>query len=294
MGSVLSGIGSAVGSVLGMGGSAAEAAGATSNYQAQNPYSQQVLQDELNKQSQIYGGQQSLAQALQQQMAGQGPNPSQTQFMANQQGNIANAQGLIASQRGLNPALAARMGANAATQGNQQAALGSALLQQQQQLGATANLGNIYGQMQQGNIGEQQLYNQANLGQAGINAKTASENAAVKGQAAGQVGSALGSLGSLGATALLGPAAPVAGIAGKLLGGKAHGGYIDGHANVAGDSPHNDTVPAMLSPGEIVIPRSHAHDPEKAKEFIDHLLKENPKKGGYGDVVAARRKKKAS
>jgi hypothetical protein len=35
-----------------------------------------------------------------------------------------------------------------------------------------------------------------------------------------------------------------------------NGGTINGRAKVSGDSRVNDTVPAMLSPGEIVIPRS--------------------------------------
>ena len=34
------------------------------------------------------------------------------------------------------------------------------------------------------------------------------------------------------------------------------GGHIRGEAKVEGDSEENDTVPAMLSPGELVIPRS--------------------------------------
>ncbi len=34
------------------------------------------------------------------------------------------------------------------------------------------------------------------------------------------------------------------------------GGHVGGEAKVAGDSETNDTVPAMLSPGELVIPRS--------------------------------------
>ena len=73
----------------------------------------------------------------------------------------------------------------------------------------------------------------------------------------------------------------------------AHGGFVPGQAQVAGDSTKNDKVDAKLSPGEIVIPRSHAHDAEKAKEFIDHLLKgEKKSKTEYKDVLEARRKKK--
>jgi hypothetical protein len=39
------------------------------------------------------------------------------------------------------------------------------------------------------------------------------------------------------------------------------------------DSEENDTVPAMLSPGEIVIPKSFAHDPDLSTAFIKHLFK---------------------
>lgn len=49
------------------------------------------------------------------------------------------------------------------------------------------------------------------------------------------------------------------------------GGSVPGKAKVAGDSKKNDTVKAMLSPGEIVIPRSHAMTPHLAKAYIDHL-----------------------
>lgn len=54
----------------------------------------------------------------------------------------------------------------------------------------------------------------------------------------------------------------------------AHGGRIDGHAKTDGDSYENDTVPAMLSPDEIVVPRSKAQDPKKAKTFIDEIFEQ--------------------
>jgi hypothetical protein len=50
----------------------------------------------------------------------------------------------------------------------------------------------------------------------------------------------------------------------------AHGGEVPGRANTLGDSHINDTVPVMLSPKEIVIPRSHA-TPEKAKQFVKQV-----------------------
>jgi hypothetical protein len=277
MGSVLSGIGNAVGSIFGgIGGGAAKSAGAQSQFHAGNQYDPKYLQQMTDMQGQIYGGQQSLAQALQAQMMGQGPNPAQTQYQMNVGNNIANAQGLIASQRGLNPALAARMGANAASKANQEASLGSALMQQQQQIAATQNLGGLYGQMQQGNLGYQGLYNDANIGVSKLNQATAAGNANTAGQITGGLMNAVG------------------GAAGKAV-GAAHGGFIGGNAKVQGDSPQNDTVPAMLSPGEIVIPRSKAADPDKAKEFIDHLLKkEKGSKIEYKDVLSARKKKKSA
>ena len=50
------------------------------------------------------------------------------------------------------------------------------------------------------------------------------------------------------------------------------GGTVPGKAKVSGDSFANDIVNAKLSPGEIVIPRSHAMNAEKAKSFIDQLM----------------------
>lgn len=49
------------------------------------------------------------------------------------------------------------------------------------------------------------------------------------------------------------------------------GGPVPGTPKVFGDDEKNDTVPAMLSPGEIVIPRSHAGSPEAAAEFVRAL-----------------------
>jgi hypothetical protein len=51
----------------------------------------------------------------------------------------------------------------------------------------------------------------------------------------------------------------------------AHGGMIPGVAPVQGDSLMNDNVQMNLSPGELVIPRSHAQSPGLAKAFVDHM-----------------------
>lgn len=57
--------------------------------------------------------------------------------------------------------------------------------------------------------------------------------------------------------------------------GGASGGQVPGKAGVKGNSLKNDNVPAMLSPGEIVIPRSIAQSenaPDKAKAFVEAVL----------------------
>lgn len=64
--------------------------------------------------------------------------------------------------------------------------------------------------------------------------------------------------------------------------GRARGGRIEprGRRLVPGDHPANDVVPAMLSPGEIVLPRSiaQAEDaPEKAASFVRALQREETK-----------------
>lgn len=56
--------------------------------------------------------------------------------------------------------------------------------------------------------------------------------------------------------------------AGKMY----NGGVVPGEAKVPGDHPANDTVPTMLSPGEIVIPRSVAQKDHNS-DAIDSLLK---------------------
>jgi len=80
-----------------------------------------------------------------------------------------------------------------------------------------------------------------------------------------------------------------------MLAAAARGGKIPGHAKVKGDSPKNDTVPAMLSPGEIVLPKSVVDSPDaesKAAEFVKHI-KAGHKPSSFKDVVSAKRKLKS-
>lgn len=69
------------------------------------------------------------------------------------------------------------------------------------------------------------------------------------------------------------------------------GGPVPGKAEVDGDNPKNDTVPAMLSPGEDVLPRSvtQAPDaPERAKRFVQALMDKKGEGPGFAKVLKAR------
>jgi hypothetical protein len=47
----------------------------------------------------------------------------------------------------------------------------------------------------------------------------------------------------------------------------------------------NDKVPAVLSPGEVVIPRTAAQSPNLAAEFVRHLHKAPVARGIHPDDV---------
>ena len=68
---------------------------------------------------------------------------------------------------------------------------------------------------------------------------------------------------------------------------------VPGKPKVQGDSEQNDTVPAALAPGGVVIPRSKADNDADAREFLQAIAKEKEKKSSpsaYTKVLAARRK----
>lgn len=195
-------------------------------------------------------------------------NQSPLANLAMQQGldaSNANASALAASQRGVSPALAARMAAQSQAQNTQAANIGSAQLGLQSQQQYTGMLGNELQSIRTG-----QIQQQANA--------VSANNAAAQSQGA-VAGGLLGGLGAAGAGYFKGAATAAA----------AHGGFIPGKAKVEGDSPENDTVHALLSPGEVVIPRSvmQSDDPgDKAKEFIEQL-KSQPKKKGEAPSFAS-------
>lgn len=404
--------------------------GATNNYKAQAPmidqnnYQSQInkaLQNPLNMDNsaadQTRGRQIGLEDALTAQMQGKGPSLAQNQLQAGTDRAMMQSASAGASQRGSNPTLAARQILQNQAAENQQGAQQSAALKQQEQINATASLGNVLGGVRQQDInqstsnsnaniaglntlggleqGQNQVSTQGQLGASSINAGVEAQNSKTRGGIAGGLLSSIGGgmamahggvvkmadggmLGiegidsgsapkgpSLGVdTSIPAPVAPqgvssVASVApspiqsgggggsaipspsgdggnsgeaiGKGIGSfftpknpmggggggdkggggggggigssigsflpmlmalLSSGGKVPGIAHEQGDNSNNDTVPAMLSPGEIVIPRSHSGSKEMAKEFVDHIMNQKhvdePK--GYSKVLDARRK----
>ncbi len=254
--------------------------------------SQQYAQGLQGAGAQGTQAQQGLLSALQQQAEGGGPNPA-GQALANATGaNVAQTAALEASSRGAgsNAGLVARNAALSGANIQQQAAGQMAQQRMQQQLNAQGLLAGQANQQvaqqgaaigQQGQIaqGQQGLGLNAagnlNAVRAGSQANVNQGNQAYVNQAIGGVQAA-----GTGALAAMTPSAPSApavpnvplqtmaaegGTPGTMM--AAHGGKIPGQALEEGDSEENDVVPTLLSPGEIVIPRSYASDPKAAAAF---------------------------
>jgi hypothetical protein len=213
--------------------------------------------------------QQAFITALQGQMAGNGPSVAQNQLRQATDANIRQAMAVGQSQHGVGYQAALRgIGQNQA-QAQQQHALQSAMLRSQEQQQATNSLGNFLGGVRQQDLGQSQL-------QAGNTLDYAKLNSSIDEGAADRRTKLVGSVLNAGGAAV-----------GKAF-GAAHGGPIPGRAAAPGDNPRNDTVPAMLSPGEIVIPRSVAQSedaPDRAKAFVDAIKKKNGKGQDHGALL---------
>lgn len=182
---------------------------------------------------------------------------------ATQQGT-ASATALGQSAAGVDP-LAMRRNINNATAGVEQRAAGQAeTLRAQAQQQAQQQLAGIYSA--QGSLDAQQAAEQAAARQGRREA-----NKAVTDEA-NRVNSNIYS----------GYAKGVASFAGL---GLSDGGPVPGRPQVFGDDSANDTVPAMLSPGEIVLPRSvtHAENPEAAAAAFVQAVKEHRGTQCYDD-----------
>lgn len=283
------------------------------------------IQQGTNNFNNNYINQGQLANALLAQSRGQGPNIADLQLQNSLNQATQQGTGMIASQKGINPALATRMAAQQQA-GMQQGAAGQAqLTRAQQQLAAQSALGSQYGQMSQeqlSNLGMLQN-SQAQQNTAMINSRNAAnqigeqgaqQNTAFGQKIVGGVAQGVGSgMSSMAGGSSSGASGSSMSMLGAYDGGKIphmsdggmmdsiiklaplalmlaqKGGHVPGKAKISGDSPQNDTVPTMLSPGEIVIPRTSAQNPEDAKNFVESIKDKKGKKG-FGDVINAHKK----
>jgi hypothetical protein len=70
------------------------------------------------------------------------------------------------------------------------------------------------------------------------------------------------------------------------------GGKVPGRAKTSGDADENDTVRAVLSPGEVVLPRSVTQSddsPEMAAEFMNAVRKSKAPKPSFSDLLRSHR-----
>lgn len=244
---------------------------------------------------------QKTYEMLAQVASGQGPDAAQAQYLKNLQDQSRQQAGAISSIQGISPALAARMIAQQSTGAMQAGAAQGQANKYAQQLAAMQQMGGVAGSQAGTAAALQQSMNtaQANLiggrfqqqGQiiggiaqgaaaAGGKASTSGGGAAAAGAEGGMMeGGQFTSPKTMGAQSRFGQQ-----FMGMAAGGPVHdytqgGGVMAAtphqEAVKAGDSYANDKVPAMLSEGEVVIPRSvmQGANPERgAAEFVRAVM----------------------
>jgi hypothetical protein len=297
---------------------------------------------DLGQSNQARGYQDWLAGQYQQMAQGNGPSLAQGQLQQATDANIRQAMALGQAQQGqgLGYASALRSIADQGAAARQQMAGQSALLRNYEQMQAMQGLGGISSQMRGQDLGGADLTQRGNIANAELLMREAVANQQQGAlpallNSAGQVAMRLAGLGGFGGDGGGGGSWPAGtgympGGAPLLDGGfrsgffkgssgigdfnapvpgapmySAHGGEVPGYARggMPMDSERNDTVPAMLSPGEIVIPRSVtlAPDaPERAAAFVAAIMehrKSAPRSDKHPMVMHAdmeRKRKKAA
>lgn len=280
--------------------------------QQHNLAGQLGAQNGIQNQSNVYNALQNVA-------TGQGYNPAQAMLNNATGANTANQAALMASGRGAgaNPGQIARL---AAQQGaaNQQNAVGQgAALQAQQSLGALGQQGGLATQMVGQQMGQTNQNAATNLGEqqallnsiAGVNTANVANTSQMNQNNTSRYNAAQDMSGNMIGGLMGGAASAIGGPVAKIFSNFAEGGPVDpihniyyaaqggalngekhaktmepvpGKAKVKGDSIKNDTVPAKLSPGEIIIPKSvmESEDPMKeGTKFLADALRKNGKKG---------------
>lgn len=219
-----------------------------------------------------------LLQQLQTQAAGQGPSIAESQLKAAMERNLQQQLAAAKSQRGVNPAIAQRNLMRTGSQLQAQTAEQGAIARMQEQQAARQALANQINQEQQYQLG---LYGQGTTAGAQLGAleqaRQKEQNAmlgnAIGGLAAGAgplvsgVKSGFDWLSSLRQNPTEGGAVKTGiGLASTFAASK--GGRVPGPLKNKIDSKKNDIVPAALSPGEVVVPKSVVNEGPKAAAFF--------------------------
>lgn len=296
-----------------------QAAGLIASQRGLNPALQaQLIANQQGQANQSAAGQAAVLQAQQQlaaQQQLQAQQGAQLMNLSNQGQSVAGIGNIYGQAANLYGNQANVLGAQGNTLGSQLGGInqaGNTLGQAGNLYSNQGQLGNqFYGQNLQGQAAQNTEINKGSLGAQNISAAAAAQNAAeTQKTQAGFISGLGGAIGQLAGGYGMGSAA-----AGVYKGGEIgydqgglvdnlvklaplaiallanQGGPVPGQAKVKKDSPKNDTVPAMLSPGEIVLPLSVTQAPDaaaKAAEFVEKL--KSGKGKHYGDVIQARKK----
>lgn len=263
---------------------------------------------------------------------GKGPSLAEAQMRSALDRNLSQQIAAYKSNRSVNPALAMRQNGQQAAQSTQQIAqaAGTARLAEQSQnqqayqsylnslqagrtsaLGAGSGAAGQIAQMSQAENAAQQQRQGQMLGMAGSalmmfsdkNVKTGIKKYSKGGmvdkvKARKYADGGLVSQRSPGDGQNMQDAGPTLGHLFSKMGQTAdmqmmsQGGSVPGQAQVAGDSEQNDVVPALLSPGEVVVPRTIVNKGQKAvTKFVTDAIRKDqgskePVKMAKGGVVA--------
>jgi len=268
-----------------------------------------------------------LLASLQAMAAGNGPSLAQGQLQMATDQNINQAMALGAAQQGqgLGYASALRGIADQSAAARQQAAAQSALIRNQEQMQAMQGQASLLGGMRGQDLGQTGMQQQGNQFYDALKAQASQANAnhgvvpALLQAGGSLLGMGLGRGGGTQSSGLVadsgyGPTQygsnPVmsdgSGFRGSApqpgdwtAGNVAHasrGGQVPGYAR-GGDAFRNDTVPAMLSPGEIVIPRSITMAPnagELSRMFVEMVQQHRAKLPASEEHPALRSMRKAA
>ena len=252
-----------------------------------------------------------LIKTMQDQIAGKSPSIAESQLRSTTNRNLAQTMAAAAASRGGNPAAMQRQLLQQRAASNRDVAEQGATLRLQEQQANQNMLANLTNQQQQNDLNQIIQPGQIAAGgeQARFNADVARVNR-TRDQQDNILGSVLGGAGQLiaggagglakslfsggGSSGSTGGASPVQGNRRMVASPFAKGGLVDGPEIVKGDSEINDIVPAVVSPGEMVIPKSVVEQGHSAvSKFAKTLLKakqsEKPIPKGYAAILAAKK-----